>query len=391
MIGVSTQLRALMTSGQYQRADLYTLTLVTGTVLRLTSWQVAIVSSGNIFFPTRIGGDRKWKVARGLETDTFSVTIGIDPDNELQINGVPFRQAARAGFLSGARLEMDWAYLDAGVLVGTLTRFLGSVGQVMPDRLGATLTVNSPLKLLDMQVPTKIYGPRCRWTLGDANCGVDLPSFAVAATVGAGATQSTIPCTLGNAASYFNLGIVTFGSGQNQGVKRQVRSYTPGQLILATPLPFAPAANDAISVTPGCDHNAASAATGQMITIGTGQAAWTAPATLGNPNPIFHPAVYPKATIAPDAVGYEDQGVIINSGARAGQAMTRITTGKGPASGQYAVAGNVYTFSFDDHGLSVTVHFLTNTSNATATCEVVFHNAARNGATPFIPPPETAY
>jgi hypothetical protein len=160
VITVSDTLRALMVSGQYQRADLYTLNLVNGAALYWTSWQVAIVSGGHTFTPVmRIGGDRKWKIARGLEASTFSVTVGVDPENEPAINGVPFRQAARAGLLSGAQLQMDWAYLSGGALVGVLPRFSGTVGQVMPDRLGAKLAVNSPLKVLDMQIPAKLYGP----------------------------------------------------------------------------------------------------------------------------------------------------------------------------------------------------------------------------------------
>ncbi len=393
MISVSNELRALMTSGQYQRADLYTISLVNGDVLYWTSWQVAIVSGGHAFLPVmRIGGDRKWKVTRGLEASTFSVTVGIDPDNEMTINGVPFRQAARAGLLSGAQLQMDWAYLSDGVLVGVLPRFFGSVGQVMPDRLGVKLTVNSPLKMLDMQVPAKIYGPRCRWTLGDPDCGIDLASFAVTGTVGAGATQSTVPCSLGNAAGYFDLGVVTVTSGLNAGLKRQVRSFVPGTLVLATPLPFAPATGDTISATPGCDHTAASATTGQTITIGPGHAAFTPQANLGNTNPATQPAVYPKANIAVGAVGYQDQGVVFNDGPHAGQSLVNISAShKSPLTGQYVVSGNVYTFSFADSGRSATVHFTTNTSNPNATCEVIFHNAARNGAMPFIPPPETAY
>jgi hypothetical protein len=166
----------------------------------------------------------------------------------------------------------------------------------------------------------------------------------------------------------------------------------PGTLVLATPLPFAPAAGDTLSATPGCDHTAASATTGQTITIGPGQAAFTPPANRGNPNPTTTPAVYPKATIAPGAAGYQDQGVVFNDGPNAGQPLTNISaTHKNPVASQYVVSGNIYTFSFLDSGRSVTVHFTTNTSNPNATCEMIFHNAARNGAMPFIPPPETAY
>jgi uncharacterized phage protein (TIGR02218 family) len=358
-----------MTSGQYQRADLYTLTLVNGEVLRWTSWQVAIVSNGQIFAPVvRIGGDRKWKVTRGLEASTFSVTVGIDPENEMTINGVPFRQAARAGFLSGAQLQMDWAYLSDGALVGVLPRFFGTVGQVMPDRLGAQLTVNSPLKILDMQVPTKIYGPRCRWTLGDADCGVNLPSFAITAAIGGAATQSTLPTTLSNPDGYFNLGTITLTSGLNSGLKRQVRSYQAGQIVLATPLPFAPAVADTFSVTPGCDHTVPSFST--VVTIPNAGAA---------------------VKVATGASGYVGQGVVFATGPHTGQALLLVAPPNKPTEGQYANAGNVYTFSVADRTQKVTITFVTNAANGNGTCLKVFNNLARIGATPFIPAPEVQF
>lgn len=371
MIAVAPALSSLLAaSGGYTRADLYTFTLVTGTVLRWAAFDRTVTSGGNSWSPVGVRFTRDhWKVSLGLETDAFNVTLSVDPANEPAIGGVPLRQAAERGLFDGAQLELDWAYLSGQplALVGTLPRFIGKAGTAVADRLGVQLTVNSPLKLLDLQVPWKSYGPGCRWTLGDADCGVDLAAFAVTGTVAAGATAGTIPCSLGDAAGTWNLAQLMFSSGLNAGLRRSVRSSTPGLLQLASPLPWAPAAGDGFTILPGCDHT---------------MPAFTVTMTVPSSSPW-------RFTVAPGASGYADLGVVYASGPHAGQAF--LEAAGTPSTGQYVVSGNVYTFSAGDAGASVTVTYVAGPGNGTGTCRTRFNNLARFGGMPFIPAPETAY
>ncbi len=369
MIPVSSTLLALLQSGQYARADLYTFTLANGSVLRWASFDRTVSSGANSWTPVGVRFQRdKWKSSRGLEADSLGVTLSVDPSQEPAINGVPLRQAAERGLFDGATLELDWAYLSGAppAFVGSFNRFVGTVGGAEADRLGVKLTVNSPLKMLDVQVPWKSYGPGCRWILGDSDCGVNLATFAATGTAGSGATTAQIPNALAGAAGAWNLGTIAFTSGVNAGLSRMVRSSTPGMLQLNAPLPFAPAAGDAFTITPGCDHSLPALTASITVLAGGG-----------------------SATVAPGAPDYADQGVVYASGPNAGTAL--ILTDAAPNTGQYEVSGDVYTFAAGDAGAQLTVTYVAGPGSGQGTCQRVFDNLARFGGTPFIPPPELAY
>jgi uncharacterized phage protein (TIGR02218 family) len=106
-----------------------------------------------------------------------------------------------------------------------------------------------------------VYQPECRADLGDARCKIDL-------TYGAGWTQEaeiasvTNSVTLamdgtlaGFADGWFEGGVVTWQSGDNAGVVREVLAWTQsGQVLqLLAPPPFAPTAGDMLRIQPGCD------------------------------------------------------------------------------------------------------------------------------------------
>ena len=259
MIAASTALRQLLLSGQsHVRADLYTLSLIGGGVTRWTSFDQDVAVDGLLFSHAgpRITRGRG-KIVLGLETDTLSMTFSVDDGHEPSLNGVPLRQAARSGLLDGAWITLEWAYFSGQplVYVDRLTRFVGQAGGIDIDRADIMVTVNSPLKRLDMPVPSKTYGAACRWTLGDANCGVTLSSYAVAGSVLAGATNGQIPCTLTDAAGTWNGGKIVVTSGVDQVFRRTIRSSAPGLVSLSSPLPWAPAVGDGFVVTPGCDKS----------------------------------------------------------------------------------------------------------------------------------------
>ena len=58
---------------------------------------------------------------------------------------------------------------------------------------------------------------------------------------------------MAQAAGYFDLGVVKFTSGANNGVARTVKRHTSGQLVTLQPLPAAVANGDTFQVWPGCD------------------------------------------------------------------------------------------------------------------------------------------
>lgn len=171
------------------------------------------------------------------------------------MNGAPFIQAARAGLFDGARCTLERAFLPgwSSPITGVLTRFVGRVSEVEPTRHTLRLSVRSDLELLNVKLPRRIYQPGCIHTLFDSGCGLTKSAFAVAGSVNATSTATSIACTLSNASGYFALGTVTFTSGANAGVTRSVKAYVPGTLTLAAPLPAVPTSGDTFTAYPGCD------------------------------------------------------------------------------------------------------------------------------------------
>jgi uncharacterized phage protein (TIGR02218 family) len=384
MINASTALKTLIASGTYGRADLYTVSPVGLPVLYLTSADQDVTWNGVTYQHglLRVTRDQLRTVA-GLETDTFSLTLAVDPLNEMTINGVPFRQAAQWGLLDGAQIELDWAYLDGWGpppdVVGVLTRFVGLAADIAIDRTGVKISCKSWLSLLDTQVPSQVYQAHCRFLLGDSHCGVDVSSYGKSGSVTAMGSTTQLATTLTDANGTWNLGYVSFSSGINKGVSRAVRTQSGGSLTLAGPLPWSPAAGDEFTIYPGCDKT--------MPTFQQGSDSATvpkiAPYQITLTGFVQDYGVSQQITVT----STDDWGN--QSSSTSWQSMTLVAGA--PAKGQYAVsAAGVYSFAAADAGSSVEIAYRTVGPGCTASCWTKFQNPERFGGMPYIPAPETA-
>lgn len=253
----SGPLVTLLNSGQtLVWADLYTITLLGGTVLRYTNADHAITYNSTT-----------WPIGPGLTRSTTKLVVGITVDtmeltitatDSIQINGMPLLRFIAAGGLDGARVKLERIYASswAAAPAGTIMPFEGRVSEMNMDRFEARLTVVSDLELLDAKVPKNLYQPGCMNTLYDAPCGKSKTALSVsnAVTSSPTPTKSVFDTTLAQATDYFSLGVVRFTSGQNNGVARTIRKFDSGGLVtLIAPLPFVPAAGDTFTIYPGCD------------------------------------------------------------------------------------------------------------------------------------------
>jgi hypothetical protein len=164
MIDASPELKQfLATARSFVMADLYTIALASGQVLRYTDAGLQIYHAGQNYSASgplikRTGV----RAVRGIEVDTLNVTFtaGLN-DTVLGESVLPF--IAGGGF-DGATLNLARAFMaDWGKpVIGTVTRFIGRVAEVDPaDREQATVTVKSPMELLDTKVPRGVYQPSC--------------------------------------------------------------------------------------------------------------------------------------------------------------------------------------------------------------------------------------
>lgn len=253
----SANLIALLnTATEAYHADLYTFTLIDGSIYRFTSAETDLITGGNTFQTAGPLLQRgKVRTVIGLQVDSLDVSIFADEN--ILLNGVPWLKAITNGVLDGAYLKLEraimptWGDLTNG---GTLISFMGRVSEIVVSRTEAKLTVNSDLELLNIQIPRNLYQPGCVHTLYDTGCTLNRASYAISTTVSSTSTTSSVNASaLTQAAGYFDLGVLQFTTGQNAGVRRTVKSFSPGVVSLSYPLPYAPAISDSFTIWPGCD------------------------------------------------------------------------------------------------------------------------------------------
>nr|WP_316642887.1 DUF2163 domain-containing protein [uncultured Roseateles sp.] len=252
---------ALLNSGApLNKADLYTLTLASGAVLRWSGSDVPLAGNGHLWTlgPGINRGRIKWVV--GAEVDTMDLTLLTDEARPCTIAGVPLLAYIRAGGLSGARLQLDRAFWGAGDTAprGALLWFAGKFADIKQlDRRQAQITIVSAIEALTNMVPGPLYQAGCLSTVFDARCGLSRAAFTSTghATTGTDATRSVFSTDLAQAGGYFGLGTLTFTSGANDGLQRSVKLHvhTGGVITLMSPLPAPVVAGDSFSIVPGCD------------------------------------------------------------------------------------------------------------------------------------------
>lgn len=245
---------------QVMLADLYTITLVTGTVLRWTSADTNITANGFTYLSTGPLVKRgRTRLTTGLEVDTLDVTLMTGETTT--ILGLPIPQAASNGALDGALLKLERAYMTTtwGSVNCTVHLFEGRVAEVSPSHTEVRLAVKSLLELLNQKWPRNLYQPSCSHQLYSPGCGVIRAAFQVSGTASGGSTTQINWTGGGKPSGWWDLGVVTFLSGANAGARRTVKASTPASTLdLALPLPFPVGAGDSFTVVPGCAKDLAS-------------------------------------------------------------------------------------------------------------------------------------
>lgn len=244
----------LSTQRQFWLADLYTITLVDGTILRYTSADISITIGARVFDHTGPMISRsRTRIALGTSVD--SLDLEITATIATLLSGLPWLQAISNGALDGATVDLERAFASApgAAIAGTVLLFVGRVSDTTTESLKARVIVRSYLELLNTKLPRNLYQPACGYSVYDSGCGLARATFAVNSTAAAGSTKQIINCALAQASGYFTIGDIQFTSGQNLGVIRTVKSYTPGVINLAYPLAKPIAIGDTFSIAPGCD------------------------------------------------------------------------------------------------------------------------------------------
>jgi uncharacterized phage protein (TIGR02218 family) len=250
----------LDTGGPFVFADLFTITLTNGTVLRWTTNNSPLIVNGNTFEvgPPVQRDKAKWSM--GLNVDQLNMMI-LD-DGSQTINGQALVKAAWQKFFDYAQIEIDRFISDSwtNTAVGSVPWFIGYAGQITLTGKQIKITAESPLAMLKATFPRTYVLPSCANTLYDGVCGLLVSNFTYTGTVGASPSATSFPLTLsgGNLPDgSFQGGIIKFTSGVNAGQTRTVKSYVGGVVTVVYPLYALPAAGDGVTAIMGCDKTRA--------------------------------------------------------------------------------------------------------------------------------------
>lgn len=259
----SPTLLALLATRQFYTCDLYTFNLVNGSTLYYATGDQDIIfgdityvcggQNGALFNRQGNRAKSSWTIGTQVSTIQFDCM-----PRAAMIGGVTFLQACQQGIFDGATMNLERAFMPTygNVSAGLVNVFFGRCAEVDAGRSVATFTINSHLELLNQNMPRNVYQSNCSNTLYDPGCGLLKAAFTVVGHTVGGSNLSAINTSLLQSTDYFDLGVITFTSGQNAGISKNVKSFVggvPGIVNVTTPLPFAPASGDAFTIYPGCD------------------------------------------------------------------------------------------------------------------------------------------
>lgn len=245
-------------STEFLMADLFTLTLSSGLVLRHTNADMPVTWRGQRFDAQSLLIKRgATRISRDLEADGNELEIAADETARLE--GLSWPEAALGGALDGARVVIERAFFrDWETVVDTVVIFSGRVSDVSGSRSTVKVAVKSDIELLNVSSPRNIYQSGCMRTLYDQGCGVDKKAFTVNGRVIAGEnTAVSLKSNLNQANGYFDQGVIRFTGGRNAGLTRTVKSHADGVLTFALRLPEVPRVGDTFQIYPGCDKRQA--------------------------------------------------------------------------------------------------------------------------------------
>lgn len=241
---------------QFRMADLIEVQTASGTSRYSTGDRIVAYGGNSYSVAGPLMKRTGTRLSAGLETDTLKITVYASTAH--LIEGLPFVQAALKGAIDSARIRVLRAFFDSSwAIIDAVEMFSGRVSNVSGTRSSIEIEVKSDVEVLAVQMPRHLVQPPCLNTLFDNACGLQRAAWQVSGSAASGSTTAYVTSSLAQAAGWFDQGTIRFTSGQNNGLRRTVKSFAAGRFDLIYPLPYAPAPGDTFVALPGCDKQQA--------------------------------------------------------------------------------------------------------------------------------------
>lgn len=194
--------------------------------------------------------------ASGIGATAITSSLGLKVDN-LELEGLLSDDSiSQSDILAG---KYDYAQIDVWLVpyedtshsgAHLKTGWLGEItmknGQFIAEVRGLSSKLQASIG--------EVYTPTCRASFGDARCGYNLSSVNVSGSVSHVEGQlSFLDGALSQADGFFDYGSISFLSGANAGLTREIKRYAEKRFSLIEPLPYALNIGDNFEATAGCD------------------------------------------------------------------------------------------------------------------------------------------
>jgi uncharacterized phage protein (TIGR02218 family) len=259
MKAASPALIALLNSStQFVMSDLYTFTLVGGSVLRYSSAPTAIVANGFTFALGPKFERSKTNTVIGTQVDELDIKIYAETTD--LIGATPWLQAAWQGQLDGALLQLERAFMPSygDTSPGTVVLFAGRISDIDCSRTGIDMKCRSHLELLNIQMPRRLWQSSCTHVFGDAMCQFNRSTLQANFACLSGSTENQILSTVNPTPAGLYVQGTIFGlTGANAGDSRTVAGMSSGDVSVKLAFLSPPMVGDQFQLLPGCDRSIA--------------------------------------------------------------------------------------------------------------------------------------
>lgn len=197
-----------------------------------------------------------YEASSGYTAGAIKSTASLSVDN-LELEGVISSEVIQdadlqAGLWDFAKFKISRVNYD-DLSQGAEILRAGTLGNVRTGQFNFFVELRGMMQPLQQDVG-RVYAPACDADLGDHRCKVNLAAFTVTGVVTDSITQSRfMDSSRGEAAGWFDFGLLTFTSGANEGYKMEVKTFSSGEFVLQQAMPNPISTGDAYSVYAGCD------------------------------------------------------------------------------------------------------------------------------------------
>ncbi|MDP9267251.1 MAG: DUF2163 domain-containing protein [Acidobacteriota bacterium] len=243
--------------GHFIFAELYTIELLSGDVLRFTSADGDVTHGGNTWLAGPLEISRgTTRSAVGFEVDDLPLDIVSDGETVI-LNGYSLQKLMQLGFMEHAQVTIEKLYFETWGATPPWDPFVVFYGRWASAEIG-WLRCKAEIKFgeeLHQPWPRRHVGASCAFVVFDADCTLDREDFRTDVTAEAGSTTIKLYSAAdlsSQPAGWFPLGYVRALTGLNAGLSMSIKAQGPGYVVLDAPLLVAPGVGDTFAVYPGC-------------------------------------------------------------------------------------------------------------------------------------------